>query len=270
MKRAYETVSGALCLLTGAIATGLSIVFSYKFFVTNGHEWYFAGPMAFVYVVFLNLILFDCAIRYFLIGNDIKKSAGKFSNKKVRSKYSFLAFKRYVVGGLLLVCWAVFAFYSAVSTVGGQYEQFSKIKIEKPEDTEKTKSVINENIALMSKQKRLYENELKMVSKRLSSIQNIDKSYEYKNTKRIDEERMDILRKSLEDLNVKILNERTRLISIELKINDISSGSFYHYIKRITNIPAIIVQFVLSLFPSIVFDVFSPVAFSMFWHRKKL
>lgn len=259
-----------LYLSVGVSATVVSIKFSYQFFVYNGHAKFWSMVIAMLYIIFLNLI-FEGGIASFVKSKQLRKKKGellkKFSLKEINRTIRNLNITGYVI----IFVWLILASYSIISTVGGQYEQLSKLEIDVEEAIVTIEQVplIESQIIILDKQKALYKEEIKALQKRLATIEDIEKSYIYKNTSAKNEARLDLLRDRLLDTDSSILSLRQDILSISINNNKIVKGSTYKYFERIIKIPAFIIQFILSFFPSITVDFFAPIGFAMFLFRKR-
>jgi len=258
-------------LVIGFLAMLASIKFSYKFFRYNGHPIIWSVIISIVYVLFLNLI-FEAAISIFVQIREIKLERNKQREQSMIKRYNKLINKQKAKGSLIMLSWLLLIFYSVISTVGGQYDQLSQLNIDYKEDAADSKKqtpIIQDQIELLEKQKVLYIKEMDAIAKRLTTVENIEKSYTYKNTSSKNEERLDELREKTMSIDTKIMNYRSKIIEIEMKSNNITSGNVYKYFERVTKIPGYIIQFVLSFFPSIVLDFFAPISFAMVIFRNR-
>lgn len=258
-----------LYFTVGLLCIAVSIKFSYQFFIYNGHNVLWSFIFAFAYIVFLNL-LFEQGINYFIKNKIIKKEEYKYKDEVNKKKIKIFKFKNTLKGCLILFSWLLLTSYSVISTIGGQYEQLTKIIENEPEVmTENSIPLLEEKISLYKSQCEIYKAEIKTIQKRLSTIEDIEKSFDFKNTSAKNEKRLDELVQKLEEKNSLIMETTNAIISIKISSADIKSGNIYKYFEKITKIKANLIQFVLSFFPSIVVDFFSPISFAMFIFRRK-
>lgn len=261
-------------LYVGIASTIVSIIFSYKFFVYNGYNPKLSFVVATLYMIFLNL-LFEGGIACFLKSNRLHTNKPKYIRHKTLKRFNKIIRKYVYIGIIIITSWLILVSYSIISTIGGQYEQLSKLqKNNKDINITETSNldqipIIEDQIGLLLTQKKLFNDEIVTIKKRLDSVEDVEKSYRYKNTSAKNEERLDELRDKIVELDTKVIQYKNKIIEIKIKSNNIVEGNTYNYFERVIKIPAFIIQFVLSFFPSIVIDFFAPISFAMFLFRKR-
>lgn len=264
-------VLNILYLLVGIVSVVVSIYYSRKWFVYNGIPKVIRELLAIIYVLFLN-ILFENSISQWLYANKCKIESNKLVNKNYKGRLILLGIKKRLVASVIMFVWLLLASYSIISTIGGQYDQLSEIEEQLPQDTSNYKdeiAIIEEKIILY--EERIYSNkkEVKILLKRLESIEDVEKSYKYKNTSKKNENRLDNLKENIETDEQQILSLKDQIISIKLKGSKVNSGSVFNYFEKIIKVKGYIIQFVLAFFPSIVVDFFAPISFALFLFGKK-
>lgn len=256
---------GFSCLL-------VSIYYSWRWFKYNGVIKYVREILAISYMLFLN-ILFESSIALFIKSKKYRIESKKMVNKNIKNLLIEMFIKKKIIAILLIFVWLFLTSYSIISTIGGQYDQLSKIETQLPEDTSDYKDqikLIEDKINLYEKRIKSNKIEKQIILKRLSSVEDVDKNYTYKNTTRKNEIRLDKLKETIDNDESEILKLKDNIISIKLKGSKINSGSIYNYFEKIIHIKGYVIQFVLSFFPSIVVDFFAPISFAMFiFGRKK-
>jgi hypothetical protein len=271
-EKVIDNIMDFLYLISGFGSLSLSIFYSIRLFIYNGVNVICSITFATVYVVFLTLI-FTQGIKLLIIAKAYKSKLELFTN--LESKQYMIISKRKrqrsVTGISILIIWFFLVIYSIVATIGGQYDQLSKLEIDRETLTANTSHIpiINDQIKLLKDQQRLFSDEVNMIKTRLNTIQDIEKSYKYKNTSAKNEKRLDDLRDKITKNDQSIMEYKNQIIEIQISQNQIIEGSIYKYFQRITGISALIIQFILSFFPSIVIDFFAPISFSMFLYRKR-
>jgi hypothetical protein len=263
-------VTDVLEIVVGFATLVTSIMFSYKFFVYNGHHVFWSMVMAISYMTFLSL-LFQAAVAIWIKANRLKLEKRKYVEKRSKRIITKLVIKNRSISILIFISWLFLVSYSIISTVGGQYEKLTKIENKRPKkkgSTEELK-IIQDKIKILTEQKETYQIEKTTIENRLNSVEDVEKSYTYRNTSRKNEGRLDELRLKIENKDIEIMDEKDKLLKVRLELNSVSSGDVYNYFERIIKIPAFIIQFFLSFFPSLVLDFFSPISFAMFIFRKR-
>lgn len=271
-EKIINSIIDMLYLIAGFGSLSLSIFYSIKLFLYNGVNTICSITFSLVYVLFLTLI-FTHGIKLILISKEYKDKMVLFSNKK-SVQYIIVKNKRihnFLIGCLILLIWLFLVVYSIIATIGGQYDQLSKLEINREENNtdENQIPIIEEKIILLKNQSNLFQNEINMVEKRLNSVQDVEKSYQYKNTTKKNEDRLDELRNKLLENDNSIMNLKNQIMEIKIESKNIIEGSIYKYFQRITGISSLFIQFILSFFPSIVIDFFAPISFSLFLYRKR-
>ncbi len=264
-------ITDIVYLTIGVLAMIASIKFSYFFFRYNGHPIFWAILISIVYVLFLNLI-FEVAIAMFIKSSDLKHERNKQRDKEMRKRYNKKIFSLRSRASLILFAWLLLVFYSVISTVGGQYDQLSDLKIDKLDSVSGGKgkvSDIQEMIEIQIERKVLYSKEISSITSRLGSVEDIEKSFEYKNTSLKNEKRLDYLRDKLLEIDSNIIKYKNDIMEVKETQNNITNGNVYKYFERVIHIPGYVIQFVLSFFPSIVLDFFAPISFAMVIFRRK-
>jgi hypothetical protein len=279
-ENSINLITDLVSLFIGLVALSISIYYSMLWlWKYAGFPFIIALFLAFAYIVFLNIV-FEGAISFFRQAILIKNNSLKIreSNKPLYKRSIQMQISRILIGLVIMFVWFFLTAYSMISTVAGQYGQIIKIEeskstVRKDADfyTEQLNS-IEEQMEFIMTQNTSYQEELNILLDRAKSINTIEDRYKYRNTTGSTEERIDELRKSIETNTSQInalLIEKRGLLKDDSSDFSINFGSVYTYFSKITGLPELLIQVVLSLFPSVFVDIISPVAFAIFIYRKK-
>ena len=267
MQKIINMTMDLLYLIVGLASIIVSIKFSYAFFRYNNHDIEWAMTISIIYILFLTMI-FEEGIKKFVTAKKLTRERDKSKNDSNRKVFNKVIRKRYFVGSLILLSWGVLTTYSVISTIGGQYDLITKMEGFNSVDTVDTKE-LNSIISIKVNQKAILIKEVNIIEKRLASVEDVEKSYKYKKTGSKNELRLDELRDKIFNIDLEIIQYKSKISEHNANKNSVSNGNIYNYFERIFKIPAFKIQFILSLFPSIMVDIFAPVSFALFLYRKK-
>lgn len=268
-QKIIDIVKDLIFLVVGVGSSYLSILYSIRLFIYNGISVFNSTVFSVVYILFITVI-FTQGIKYFIDWKRIEEKLQLYKEKTINYKIlKNRSLKNLFKGIILILVWFFLVIYSVAATIGGQYDQLSKLEISRRDRSESHDEIplIEKKISLLKNQKSLYQKEVKIIETRLNSIKDVEKSFTYKNTSARNEKRLDLLRKKIIEVDQKIMDLHEEVIKIQIQKNEIK-GSIYQYFERIFNLPSFIIQFIMSFFPSVVIDLFAPVSFSMFLYRK--
>lgn len=243
-------------LLLGLVCIVISIYLTSKWFIYIG--FIFIGiPLSVTYIIFINIV-FEFGIKFILL----KKFRGYF----------------------IIFLWLILVSYSMITTIAGQYNKLVSAENQRIEnDYDFSNQIIiddlKEEIKDLKNQKLELKTEITSLIEKSNSVNNIEDSYKYKNTIRVNNKRIDKIRKLLKEINKTIENKTIEYHNLikenkKLSLNEdtfkIDSGSVYNYFSKITKINPLIIQFILSLFPGLFVDIISPISIALFLFSKDI
>lgn len=163
--------------------------------------------------------------------------------------------------------------YSIFTAVAGQYNDFL-IKNETFIENKNIENVNNKKYELLSEQKERYLEQIEKYKNQIIAQQKIidnlsespERKYEYNNTWKQANESVNNFNKEINILEDKINNIDLQLISsID---NNKTSKNIFDWIAELFGISSDLLQFIISLFPSIFIDLVSPFAISFAFYKK--
>jgi len=264
-----EIIKDTIILFIGIIALITSIYYSARFLVYTGIKKEFTYILSITYVIFLNII-FECSIGFYKKAKIIKANTNKYNvkkkNKALYFKSIIMRIKAYALCIIIFLVWLMLTSYSMLSTVAGQYNALLKNNISYSKN--KNIDYVSIQIEILKENNNAHKKELEQKINILSSVDNIDKSYLYKNTTKKTEERVDKLNQLIKENNIKILGLLDKQDNKKINFN---KGSVYEYFSFLLNynIDPVYIQFFLSVFPSIFIDIISPISFAILIYRKR-
>lgn len=264
-------VTDIVYVFIGVLAMIASIAFSYKFLKEScGFNIFWSFILSTIYILFLNL-MFEAGIGKFVKSKEMLLEMRKQRDPEMRKRIKNAITKLKVHGYLILVGWLVLVSFSIVSTVGGQYNQLAKIKIDTVDKVNDTSSIrdLEDMIALENESKESYLKELEAIEKRMNTVDTMYESASFRTATGKTEKRADTIRKELKTIKSNIKNYKMQIMRIKENATDITNGNVYKYFERIVKVPGFLIQFFLSFFPSIVLDFFAPVSFAMVIYRRR-
>jgi hypothetical protein len=267
-------------LIVGIVAITISIYYSFKWLEYVGTPFIISASLALTYVLFINIV-FESAIGLIKQAYTIHKNALKIktNNPGLYKRARFMKLKRIVIGYFILLVWFFLTIYSILSTVAGQYNQLIFVETQQintdAKDTDFYKDqiiAINEQIELLKNENKLFNEEIKILVNRSSSIESIEDKFKYRNTTKKTETRTDLLRKNITENNKKIsslIEKKSGLQKEDYSDFKVNKGNVYNYFAKLTRLEPLYIQFILSLFPSMFIDIISPVSLAIFLFRKR-
>jgi nitrogen fixation-related uncharacterized protein len=222
--------------------------------------------------------VFEASIHYFNFAVIVNFNRKLPKNKEKSAKCIRLIVLYSVIGVALMLFWLALVSYSMTSTVSGQYDQLktvetTRISTTNIEDEAKDKNNnIDSKIALLKEDNQTLKAELDNLLLRAASIDTVENRYKYRRTTGSTESRIDSIRDKIQENNNSIadlLTQKDINRAVYIDTFNVDQGNVYEYFSKITGFSPLLIQFILSMFPSIFVDVMCPVCLAIVLYRRR-
>lgn len=248
-----------LLTFVGLIDTYLSVYYTFQWHLYTGDPWFEGLTYAFVVVIFA-IIIFEFAVRMAI-------------TTKHNGKMHWSTF-------VLFTLWLLVVSYSMQSTVAGTYLGTMKTQIATidKQTTARTAGVkaqmLKEEVDQIDTEIASYEKRKAQLEGLLSTVDTVEKMYEWKKTTGTVQTQWDEINEELKSAREKraTASEELRQATLEAKVEELKGAgtdvfAFYSRVLHIEDTS--IVQFVLAVFKGIILDLINVICFMLVMLREK-
>ncbi len=248
-----------LLAFVGLVDTYLSVYYTFQWHLYTGDPWFEGLTYAFIVVVFA-IVVFEFAVRMAIT----TKSNGK------------MHWSTFV----LFALWLLVVSYSMQSTVAGTYLGAMKTQIKTIDSQAGARTagvkaqMLKEEVAQIDIEIASYEKRKEQLEGLLSSVDTVEKMYEWKKTTGTVQEQWSRINEEISNARAKraTASEELRQATLEAKVEELKGAgtdvfAFYSRVLHIEDTS--IVQFVLAVFKGIILDLINVICFMLVMLREK-